>query len=394
MKHDLLVQAFFYNNPDHYPPIVNGVRLLTRAGFKVEVYCRDDGKRWNVCYPSDTNIHRIAGPQSGSWKQYLTFVYRAFRSGSNQSIIFLGHDMHGLVPAWMLAKVHKRPLVYHCHDFSESRGEAFGVRLVRLFERRVARSATLVVIPDADRANVIAGKLGLKSPPLVAANAPLTRTLGTGSVLHQALAASGRHFEQVLFRQGRIGIGHGIEKTIESMPSWASDKWGFVLMGIGEASYIRRINDLAKTLGVQNQFLVLPPVGYDQVCEFTPGASLGHALYDPIHINNVHIATASNKIMEYMEAGLPLLVSDSLSLREMVNRFKCGLTADENSPESIAASVNTLLTNPEKARQMGAAARQAFEGEFCYERQFAQVIDSIRNLMNHPGGTPTTVPFG
>lgn len=385
MKRDRLVQAFFYNNPDNYPPIVNGVHLLTGAGFKVEVFCRDDGKQWNVSYPSRSNIYRIAGSQLSSWKQYLAFVYRAFRNGSGHSLIFLGHDMHGLVPAWLLAKICKRPLVYHCHDFSESTGgpEAFGVRLVRLFERHFARSASLVVIPDADRANVIARKLRLKWPPLIAANAPLTRRLGTGSVLHQALAARGRHFERTLFRQGRIGIGHGIEKTIESIPFWASNKWGFVLMGIGDASYIQRLNEQARTLGVQQQFFVLPPVGYDQVCEFTPGASLGHALYDPIHLNNVHIATASNKIMEYMEAGLPLLVSDSLSLREMMNRFECGLTADENSPESIAAGVNTLLGYPEKARLMGAAARQAFEREFSYEVQYAPVIESIKKLVNH-----------
>lgn len=385
MKPHQLVQVFFYNNPDNYPPIVNGVHLLTGAGFRVQVFCRDDGKQWNVSYPPGSNIYRIASAQTSSWKQYLAFVHRAFRDGSGHSIVFLGHDMHGLLPAWLLAKIHRRPFIYHCHDFSESTGgpEPFGGRLVRLFERRFARSASFVIVPDADRAKVIARKLRLKWPPLIAANAPLTRTLGTGSVLHQALAASGRHFERILFRQGRIGIGHAIEKTIESILSWASNKWGFVLMGIGDASYIQKLNDQARTLGVQQQFFVLPPVGYDQVCEFTPGASLGHALYDPIHINNVHIATASNKIMEYMEAGLPLLVSDTPPLREMVTRYGCGLTADEESPESIASAVNTLLRDPQKAHKMGAGARRAFEQEFCYERQFAPVIESIKKLANH-----------
>ena len=38
----------FYNNPDGYPPIINSLRLLARAGFAVEVYCRDDGHDWGV----------------------------------------------------------------------------------------------------------------------------------------------------------------------------------------------------------------------------------------------------------------------------------------------------------------------------------------------------------
>jgi glycosyltransferase involved in cell wall biosynthesis len=377
-----MVQAFFYNNTDNYPPIVNGIHLLTGAGFTVDMFCRDDGLHWNVSYPPASHIYRIGSLQKSSWSRYLAFVFRAFLSGSRHSVVFVGHDMHGLLPACLLSKLHKKPFVYHCHDFSESAGfpEPLGGRLVRLFERRFARAAKFVVVPDADRARVIATKLKLKNAPLIAANAPLTRTLGTGSILHEVLSANGRHFERVVFRQGRIGIGHGIEKTIESILSWSSKSWGFVLMGIGDASYIQRLNTLAKTLGVEQQFFVLPPVGYDRVCEFTPGASLGHALYDPIHINNVHIATASNKIMEYLEAGLPLLVSESTALRAMMSRLGCGLTANQDAPASIAAAVNTLLGDPERAHKMGLAARAAFEAEFCYERQFAPVIECIRGL--------------
>lgn len=382
------LQAIFYGNPDQYPPIINGARLLAQAGFYIDIFCRWGAAQWNVAYPDTVRIHRIKTETGSSWREYLSFIGKVLRRGDSSAAAFIGHDMHGLLPARLLGSRYRRPVIYHCHDFAEKdRKIPSGSGLVRFLERCSARSANVVVIPDAERANVIARELRLRRDPLVAANAPLTRALGSGSVLHQTLAASGRQFERILFRQGRIGLGHGIEKTIESILCWASNKWGFVLMGIGDASYIRRLNDHARRLGVQEQFFVLPPVGYDRVCEFTPGASVGHALYDPIHINNVHIATASNKIMEYMEAGLPLLVSDTSRLRGMVNRYECGLTADEESPESIASAVNSLLCNPEKARMMGVGARRAFEQEFCYERQFAPVIESIKNLVNHQPGT-------
>ncbi len=81
-----------------------------------------------------------------------------------------------------------------------------------------------------------------------------------------------------------------------------------------------------------------------------------------------------------MAAGLPLLVSDTPSLRALVEKYKCGLTADEKSPENIAAAINTLLSDSERAQSMGAAARQVFEEHFCYERQFACVLDALQSL--------------
>ena len=151
-------------------------------------------------------------------------------------------------------------------------------------------------------------------------------------------------------------------------------------MGLSDESYVNRLKLLARAQGVEDRFVVLPPVGYDQVSAFTISATIGHALYEPIHINNVHITTASNKIMEYMEAGLPLLVSDTQSLKRHVEQYKCGVVADESSPESIANAINILLGDPRCAVSMGAAARKAFEEVFCYERQFAPVLEAFERL--------------
>src|SRR5262245_23846980 len=207
--------------------------------------------------------------------------------------------------------------------------------------------------------------LRLRQPPLIVANAPLRRPTSSGEVLRRAIAAQGKQFGKILLRQGRIGVGHAIEATLRSVPHWANKQWAFVVMGIGESEYLNYLTVLAQRLRVDQQFAILPPVGYDRVAEYTAGADAGHALYDPIHVNNVHIATASNKIMEYMAAGLPLLVSDTPALRYMVERYRCGLTAKEGAPESIANAVNMLLGDSAHASRLGQAGKRAFEEVFC-----------------------------
>lgn len=376
------IQIIFYNDPDGYPPIINGIRLLARAGWRIEVLCRYSGQHWNVSYPEQAKVIRIGVEGRPSWQEYAAFVLQVLRHGSRRTSLIYAHDMHALVPARILATLYRRPLVYHSHDFAnDPQTMQAGSRIVHSFEKRFARTADPVVIPDADRAKVIARALRLKQNPLVAANAPLKRNLAQTRILDEAIAAKGLRFTKVVYRQGRVGVGHAIEATLHSIPQWSNPEWGFVVMGISEPSYREKLYHEARTLGIDQQFVVLPPVGYDQVAEFTPSADIGHALYEPVHINNVHITTASNKIMEYMEAGLPLLVSDTPSLRTFVEKYKCGVIADEKSPESIAAAINKLLGDAERVHNMGMAARKAFEEVFCYERQFDSVLHAFEKLV-------------
>lgn len=377
----LRIQAIFYNNPDLYPPVINGTRLLVSSGFSVDVLCREYGERWSISYPPTARIRRIASVANTTWRQYLEFVIRVLQSADRSASLYLGHDMHGLLPARLLATLYRKPLVYHCHDFAgNDQSLPPGSRVARFLEHLFARTADLVIVPDAERGEVMSKELRLKCAPLVVANTPLLQGRATGQVLHAALARQGRRFERVVLRQGRIGPGHAIEATLYSIPQWARCEWGFVVMGIGEAAYLESLMKLARELGIETQFAILPPVSYDRVLEFTPGADVGHALYEPIHLNNMYITTASNKAMEYMATGLPLLVSDRPALRAFVEKYGCGLAVDEDAPEAIATAVNALLGDPDLAVRMGAAGAKAFEEEFHYEHQFAPVLGSFRSL--------------
>jgi glycosyltransferase involved in cell wall biosynthesis len=86
-----------------------------------------------------------------------------------------------------------------------------------------------------------------------------------------------------------------------------------------------------------------------------------------------------------MAAGVPVLVSDRPGQRAFLNKYRCGLTADESSPESIAAAVNALLGDPDLAHRLGAAGARAFEQEFNYERQYAPVLRVFQSLCHASG---------
>jgi hypothetical protein len=107
----LTLTAIFYNNPDEYPPIINGVRLLAKAGWKIKLLCRDNGRQWNVAYPNEAHVERIRANKSSSWQEYFGFLIRVLRQCGSDSRLYVGHDMHGFLPARVLASRFRRRLV-------------------------------------------------------------------------------------------------------------------------------------------------------------------------------------------------------------------------------------------------------------------------------------------
>jgi glycosyltransferase involved in cell wall biosynthesis len=384
------LQAVFYSNPDRYPPIINGARLLADAGFTLEIFCRADREKWEVKYPPGVRIHRIGSSSRNSWLEYSKFIATCFRLASRDARVFIGHDMHGLLVARLLGTAFRRPVVFQSHELNDmSQKLSLGMKMVRSFQYRFARTASLVIVADRDRGRISRRDFNLRQEPLVAVNAPLAGQDAGEERLRRTLHEKGYSFDRILFRQGGIGPSHAIESTIRSLPYWSGRNWGFVIMGQGEPDYLCSLDRLASELNVADRFVILPAVSYDEVSSFTSGADVGHSLYTAIDSNNAFSTTASNKLMEYMKAGLPVLVSDRPSQRAFITKYGCGVAANEDAPNSIAQAVNTLLSDPVLARRMGAAAAQAFREEFCFERQFAPVVDIISRLASPNGkGTP------
>jgi glycosyltransferase involved in cell wall biosynthesis len=378
----ITVQMVHYSNPDLIPPIINEVRVLAEAGAWIDVLCRDYGGTWNISYPTSTRIVRM--PRGDTWsnmREYLAFVGKVIRLSNPMASIVIGHDMHGFVAARFAAWLRRRPLIYQCHDYVQAdMANTFGLRIVKRLEALLARTADAVIVPDADRAEIVARELRLRRPPIILPNAPLSAAVPATSPLRAALEDMGYSFERVLLRQGRIGPGHAIEATLCSMPHWSNSSWGFVLIGDGPEEYQRQYRQLAADLGVETRFVILPPVGYDEILGYTVGADAGSALYEPIHVNNRHITTASNKLMEYLACGLPMILSDTPAMQRFLACYACGVTADEGDPRGIAQAVNVLLGDEAAASRMAEAAREAFLTTFAYEIQVKVLVDLLRRL--------------
>src|SRR5262245_56798804 len=109
------VKAFFYNNPDSYPPIYDSVRLMAKSGYSVDLFCRAGAQKSGLTYPDLVSVNRAPSKAKISWHEYLAYITYALKQTQKAADLYIGHYMHGFVLAKILAARHHRPLVYHNH---------------------------------------------------------------------------------------------------------------------------------------------------------------------------------------------------------------------------------------------------------------------------------------
>lgn len=96
------------------------------------------------------------------------------------------------------------------------------------------------------------------------------------------------------------------------------------------------------------------------------------------------------KMFEYMAAGIPVVVSDFPLWAGIVNDAQCGVCVDPLDPAAIAAAIDQLVTQPERARRMGENGRLAVEHKYNWsteEQKLLALYESLTTRMPLATGT-------
>jgi glycosyltransferase involved in cell wall biosynthesis len=84
----------------------------------------------------------------------------------------------------------------------------------------------------------------------------------------------------------------------------------------------------------------------------------------------------SNSIMEYMEAGLPVVANGVGGNPELVKNGITGLLVPAGDADALADAIMVLLNSPETSSRMGAAGRRFIHERFSIEK----MIEESRRL--------------
>lgn len=104
--------------------------------------------------------------------------------------------------------------------------------------------------------------------------------------------------------------------------------------------------------------------------------------YDPICCNKEG-QLGSNKIFEYMSAGIPVICTDFKLWKELIiDKYKCGICVNPNSVSEIQEAMTYIIEHKEEARQMGIRGRDAVMQEFNWEKEIKSFVSIYKKIIN------------
>lgn len=147
--------------------------------------------------------------------------------------------------------------------------------------------------------------------------------------------------------------------------------------GVPEDGYFDTVLDHASQLGVRDLVDFRGRVPRDEALALQRTATIGLIPHLPVG-NNLH--AWSVKMVEFMEAGLPVVYSDIPAHREIAQDDSIGISVNPTRPAEIAAALIQLSKNPDLAEAMGKAGRQVVVDRLSWDSKKSTLIDLYDSL--------------
>lgn len=92
--------------------------------------------------------------------------------------------------------------------------------------------------------------------------------------------------------------------------------------------------------------------------------------------------TITNKLFQYMQAGLAVIATDTAGQREIFSQFPAiGRLIACNDPVALACALKDLLSSPESLVAAKAAALNAFQDRFYWEHQIPFLLNLVKQAL-------------
>lgn len=254
--------------------------------------------------------------------------------------IIHNHDLNVLPAGWLISFLTGATLYYDSHElFTEKVGLQFKP-LWRLLERFLVRRCQSVISTTEARASALRELYPEIRHSIVIHNFPATWSGGREDIRGVAHLPSNAF---VALYQGGVQLYRGLEEMVQAATHIEGD--GIYIVIQGDGPIFRKIESLARKSPAADRLRVIPGGPHVYLRRFTASADVGLQVLQPISLN--HTTTLSNKLFEYAQAGLPVIVADFPMIRSYVDRFDFGILVDPTVPQEIAEGIARVHANGE-----------------------------------------------
>jgi len=211
-------------------------------------------------------------------------------------------------------------------------------------EREFIGYADQITTVSPELADLLVDRYGLANQPALVLNAPQgTRADPAGSI-RQDLGLGPQ--VPIMVYGGGINTARGLHTVVAALPQLPGVH--FVMVHNFHSHVVKDLESQAESLGVRDRLHRVPLVPHDQVVPYYGSATIG---LSPLLRGPNHDIALTNKFLEYIRAGLPVVTSDTPTQAKLVQRWGNGAVYPAGDVPGFVAAARQVLGQAEALSQ-------------------------------------------
>jgi glycosyltransferase involved in cell wall biosynthesis len=89
---------------------------------------------------------------------------------------------------------------------------------------------------------------------------------------------------------------------------------------------------------------------------------------------------SNNKLFEYMLADLPVICTDFILWKEVVEKNNCGICVNPRNVTEIAKAIQYLIENPDIAKKMGENGRKIVIEKYNWKEEEKKLLEIYKSF--------------
>ncbi len=254
--------------------------------------------------------------------------------------VFVANDLDTLPANFLASWLLRKPLIYDSHEYFTEVPELIG----RPFVRAVWKGIEKILVPRVDAAYTVCEMIAEVYREMYGVDFKVVRNL---PVCEQTQAVQPEEpkketDQKIILYQGALNLGRGLEAAIRAM----SYLEGAVLWIAGDGDITAQLKQMVDELKLEEKVKFLGRLPLQQLQEVTCQADLGISLEEDLGLN--YRFALPNKLFDYIQAGVPVLVSNLPEMKRIVEHYRIGAIAETHQRKELAEVIKTALFDQER----------------------------------------------
>ncbi|SHK13842.1 glycosyltransferase [Epilithonimonas mollis] len=291
---------------------------------------------------------------------YIEFqrkLYNELKKYADNKTILLANDLETIVPNYLISKKLGIPLVFDSHEIFTEMPTIQGrwvKKIWKTIEKTFVPKIKRMITASDSYADWFVKEYRIKRP-VVVKNLP--RKL--------KFEGTSENFKKIILYQGWLNYSRGVDKAILAMQFIENAELWIAGCGPAEADY----HKIADENQLNHKVRFMGKLSPDELRKITPKADVGISIEENNGLSYYY--SLPNKISDYIQARVPVVVSDFPEMKKIVSTFGVGEIIENHSPEHLAEKLKIVLGKGKAAylHQLNVAA-----DELCWENEENKIL--------------------